>query len=561
MLPSPAETLAPPDSPPGRSGLGGGRWHRVWPRLMALLPWAILINYLRLEWSANPQYSYGFVVPLLSLYLVLQLWPTRPEPRPLRRPFLLLTMAVLLGVLILPLLLLAAASPEWRLIGWILALVTIGLTACLLLYRGGWPWLRHFAFPIFFMLSAVPWPTSLEFKVILPLMQMDAATAVELLNWSGIPAIQHQNVIQLPNGTVGVDEACSGIRSLQTSLMIALFVGEWLQLHLLRRLVLVAAAMALTFFFNLLRTLLLVSLSANLGKEGMQHWHDTAGLAILALSLVGLWALAVLIRGKPMPIEPPPSTTPHGTPLPWPRRVMIGFGLWFLLAIAGTEAWFDWHEAHAPPFVRWMVEWPKALPSYEPVEIPEEVRVTLRYDPDDSSAAKWQEPDSPVLWLGYFLRWNPGRETSIVASTHHPDVCLPASGKQLVADHGITIFHAAGLDLPVQVYQFDDAGQPLFVFYCIWSDGRAGKNDNPVYPDDSRNAHPRGLLDVLRKILLPFTPASDLDYRLEAIARGQRNRGQQVLELGVWGSATVEDANQNFARELPKLVTELSRKP
>ena len=525
-------------------------WQQCWPWLVALIPWALLINYLRLEWSANEQYSYGFVVPLLSLYLVLQLWPARPEPQPLGQPAWLVVVTVFMAVMILPLLLLVEASPEWRLIGWLLAIPTLGISASLILQRAGWPWLRHFAFPLLFILAAVPWPTSMELKLMTPLMQWDAATAVEILNWCGLPAIQHQNVIQLPNGFVGVDEACSGIRSLQTSLMIALFIGEWLELRFARRLLLLGSALLLTYLFNLLRTLVLVSLSANWGEASLHRWHDTVGLIVLGLSLVGLWLLAVLIKGRISTAATPPVSRVT-SPAPWSKISIALLGAWLLIAFAGTQAWFDWHEAGAPPPVRWMVDWPTALPTFETVEIPVEARTSFKYDTDASSAAKWQRLDTPSLWLGYFLRWKPGRETSILASTHHPDVCLPATGKPLIANYGTSSFPVAGLSLPVDVYQFDDGGQPLFVFYCVWSDGHI------TAPGDATSAKPPAWISSVRRVVLPFTPADEFDYRLEAIAAGRRNQGQQVLELGLWGANSLAEAKKQFAGELAQLVHRL----
>ena len=531
---------AAPAPPPARPGPG------VWPWLVALIPWAVLLNYLRLEWSANAQYGYGFVVPLLSLYLVLQLWPTRPEPRPLHRPRWLLGPAAFLSFIALPLLLFVEASPEWRLIGWLLAAVTTGLSVCLLLQRGGWPWLRHFAFPLFFIFAAVPWPTSMEYKVMLPLMQADAATAVEILNWCGVPAIQHQNVIQLPNGFVGVDEACSGIRSLQTTLMIALFIGEWLQFRAGRRFLLLAAALILTYAFNLFRTLLLVSLSAGGGAATLHRWHDTVGMGVLLLSLGGLWLLAVLLRGKTIAASSPPLRIL--SPAPWPKGVMAGLAIWWLAAIVGTQIWFDAHETGAKPAPLWTVVWPKNLPTYQPVEIPVEARTSFMYSTEESSAAQWQAIDTSSLWLGYFLRWQPGRETSILASTHRPDVCLPATGKPLVDDDGVTNFQVAGFDLPVHIYQFDDGGQPLFVFYCVSVGGR------DVTADSGRHTAVPGWLTLLCRVALPFTPASELNYRLDAIAHGRRNQGQQVLELGLWGHATLAEARQAFSTELNRVI-------
>src|ERR1035437_10249537 len=34
--------------------------------------WTILINHLRIEWTLNPQYGYGWAVPFLCLYLIWQ---------------------------------------------------------------------------------------------------------------------------------------------------------------------------------------------------------------------------------------------------------------------------------------------------------------------------------------------------------------------------------------------------------------------------------------------------------------------------------------------------------
>ena len=49
---------------------------------------------------------------------------------------------------------------------------------------------------------------------------------VGALNLLGITAVQRGNVIELQTGSVGFDEPCSGIRSLQAVLMLALFLGR-----------------------------------------------------------------------------------------------------------------------------------------------------------------------------------------------------------------------------------------------------------------------------------------------------------------------------------------------
>ena len=63
---------------------------------------------------------------------------------------------------------------------------------------------------------------------------------------------------------VGVDEACSGIRSFDATLMISLFLGELYRFGLLRRIGLVGFGVALAFGCNIVRTLILAWVSASL---------------------------------------------------------------------------------------------------------------------------------------------------------------------------------------------------------------------------------------------------------------------------------------------------------
>src|SRR6266478_6737593 len=132
---------------------------------------------------------------------------------------------------------------------------------------GGWPWLRHFAFPILFFLVAVPWPIHFEQVVVQGLMRAVAAINVSLLNIGGIPALQHGNVIEVGSGLIGIEEACSGVRSLQATLMISLFLGELYSFSVAGRFVLVIAGCVFAFICNLVRTGILVWLGAHRGAS------------------------------------------------------------------------------------------------------------------------------------------------------------------------------------------------------------------------------------------------------------------------------------------------------
>ncbi|MCX6925422.1 MAG: exosortase/archaeosortase family protein [Verrucomicrobia bacterium] len=153
-----------------------------------------------------------------------------------------------------------------------------------------------FVFPICFFLTAVPWPTFIEGPLIQGLMRANIGVTIELLGVIGVPAIQHGNVIEVATGMVGIDEACSGIRSFQASLMISLFLGELCALSARRRALCVVAGFALAFNFNAARTLLLTRIAAAKGIGAMGSWHDPAGVVILLACFISLWLIARAMR-------------------------------------------------------------------------------------------------------------------------------------------------------------------------------------------------------------------------------------------------------------------------
>ena len=190
------------------------------------------------------------------------------------------------------------ANPEWRLLAWLHAAAVVTLTLLLIWWTGGSRWVRHFAFPVAFIFVAVPWPTLVETPVIQGLMRIVAHVAAEAAMLLGIPAQVEGNLIRVSTGLVGVNEACSGIRSLQTSLMIGLLFGELKRLSVLRRVALVVGAIAIALFANFLRAVFLVTVAATKNISEVTRWHDIAGYTIVALVFVGTMGLAYLLGRK-----------------------------------------------------------------------------------------------------------------------------------------------------------------------------------------------------------------------------------------------------------------------
>ncbi|PAW79791.1 MAG: hypothetical protein B9S32_00240 [Verrucomicrobia bacterium Tous-C9LFEB] len=507
-------------------------WRREWPTLAGLTVlgslWLFLVNQLRVEWSVNEQYNYGWFVPGLSLYLFWEAWQTRPAATP---PASKKGLGLVLGgllILLLPVRLMLEANPDWRPASWVLAILVVGITWCGLYARGGVPWWRHFAFSTAFILTAVPWPSVIEQPLVRELMNWVATFSVELLTWLGIPAQARGNVIALPGQLVGVDEACSGVRSLQTILMAALFLGEVYRLSVKRRGFLLAFSLGLAFVANVARAFVLVWIVAHEGAANLSKWHDPIGYTVLIVSLAGVAALGHALRNRtavsaPV-VEPQVGTERLFTPAMGSPRVWGAIFIWLLVIEGATDAWYRWHEWHAVQAMPWSVQLPTGAEQFRPVKLSEVESRLLRVNRVEAGA--WL--DSGVEVMTYFLRWEPGRTAAQLARLHRPEICLPSAGCFLRSNEGTWIGEANGVTLPFRQLVFDFNRTPLYVFYCLRED----------------------------RVIEGAEAGEDwsIRSRWQAMIEGRRNQGQQVLEVILRGPQDSSQAEEIMRRLLPVLV-------
>jgi exosortase/archaeosortase family protein len=552
--------------------------------------WLVLIYNLRAQWSVYEQYHYGWAVPFLCLYLI---WrkvaqasppagsngiPAAPtsDLRPLTSPpfhlpsstshlpssifYLLLALC---AFLYLPTRFLHEANPIWRLTSLLWTLEVIGLTLLPMhLLHGQMPEIRGqkpqvsgpasifhlpssraLAFPLCFFLVAVPWPSGLENLLAQSLMRLNASTTVELLGFFGIPAVQHGSVIEVSTGVVGIDEACSGIRSLQATLMISLFLGELYALSAWRRALCVVAGFISAFALNIGRTLLLTRVAAAKGVAAVAAWHDPAGVTILVACFLCLWLIARALRKAEISspvvssscspvvsssLRPvvPLSRSPV-VPLPVVSWSLLG---WLLVVEAGTELWYHSHERATAGSAEWSAHRPDQSSTYSEVRIPPGISGQLRYD--EGTHGRWQD-GSGNSWELYYFRWFPAhslqkRVTIQLAKTHGPETCLSAVGMKQSAYLGIITVPVAGMELAMQHYVFNAEGKSLQVFYGIYED-------------------PTGSSKLANR-------RKDFRSRVTAALTGSRNYGQRFLEVAVVGYERPEDASAALTGELAKLI-------
>src|SRR5438128_1281944 len=322
------------------------------------LLWFELINQLKPEWWLNPQYNYGLIVPLLALYLFWKRWRVRPTPTPPAATAFPIPFILLCAALALPIRFLAEANPEWRLLSWLFALVVVTISLLFLYIVGGRVWVRHFAFPVLFFLVAVPWPVRIEQVVIQDLMRIVTAINVTFLQLAAVPALQHGNVIEVGTGFIGIEEACSGVRSLQATLMVSLFLGELYSFAAWRRLILIGFGAVLAFICNVVRTAVLVWAGSTSGPKSIAAWHDPAGLTILIFCLFGLWIASLIMMRRGNASVMAPSIENQRAPIRFNSGLLGALVIWVLLVEVGVQTWYRSHQTMTGS--RWSVRWPES---------------------------------------------------------------------------------------------------------------------------------------------------------------------------------------------------------
>lgn len=294
------------------------------------------------------------------------------------------------------------------------------------------------AVAIFLWFLSIPMPPGTYATITQTLQGFVTSTVLSLLHFCGIAAVKQGHILQLTDVTVGVEEACSGVRSLLSCLYTGLFFSATLVRRPWSRVAIVALAGPLAVAMNVIRSFTLTLLAHN-GVTIAGTWHDVTGYAVLGATAALLAGLALwLERHSPTVSEKqrqaiPPAEPAAGNPTAdWPQRIVTG-GFLLAVAIVGLLL-FNLRPAQIasrpPPdlakllpteYAGWSVQ-----PNRELDRFTEELQTThlaqTTYQRPNPSGG---EPQEISVYLAY---WPAGSTPVSVVATHTPDACWPGAG-------------------------------------------------------------------------------------------------------------------------------------
>ncbi len=247
----------------------------------AVLVWAYFpqLAYIVDTWENDPNYSHGYLVIPVSIFMFWWLWPRGAELDRLRPSIVgwILLVGIVIGRYFL--------MKHDR--NWIDSFTLVPTVGALVLAYGGWTLLKKTWPAVMFLMFMYAVPVGLNSNVSLPLQRLACTGSAALLRLLGLWVMDEGNVLVVGGETLEVAAACNGLAMLMslsatiTATVILVPMANW------KRVVLLLSIVPIALLCNITRISGTAWAYHLLGSEkGNALAHDVAGWLMMPLALV-----------------------------------------------------------------------------------------------------------------------------------------------------------------------------------------------------------------------------------------------------------------------------------
>jgi exosortase len=238
----------------------------------------------------NDNFSHGYFIPLISGYMIFSLRRELQE-EPLR-PVNWGGLLILLG---LGLLLAASIASTFFMQRFSLLLVLWGLS--LFLFGPGYG--KKLLVPIAYLIFMIPIPAIIWNKIAFPMQLFSSGLTEDIIRLFGVSVYREGNVLVLPQTSLEVVDACSGLRSLTTMFALSAALAWFAQCSAWRKWLLFLSAVPIAVFVNIVRLTATALLASRYGEKVAQGFlHEFSGMLVFVVGLVLLWGTYVLLGSE-----------------------------------------------------------------------------------------------------------------------------------------------------------------------------------------------------------------------------------------------------------------------
>ncbi len=457
---------------------------------LAAFGWAT-VSLLVDVYQGVEDYSHGFVVPLVSLYAAYEIRKKYPHesytPSWWGVPVVGTGATLVVVGLWYRYALLPGGLGVQCITGLGLLIVIYGLSLSL----GGKALVARFIFPLLFLCFCVPLPENMTNQITLPLRSVVSTAATRIVRECGIPVFQEGNMLHLATTSLGVADACSGIRSLWIMLATAAAFGYFLCCGPLRTLLLSAMAIPLAVLFNIIRVVATALMVAQLGPQyAMGSRHEMTGAVVFLLGVMTLVAIGwILARGEQKAVAargPEVTKESSGVALPWrmPQYLLVT-SLGIILVGGGIiqPVMARHYVRHLPlterkPFK----DMPNHIGNFAETGSGEFVESQLDLlRPTDRLNRTYRTEQGTLINL-WSLYWEPyrGKKSGWSLNPHKPDGCYPAAGwNRLPIASEKLVGIIPGRDIQVRLFA-KDGRKRLLLYFTSQVDAPGGLTTFPA---------------------------------------------------------------------------------
>ena len=239
-------------------------------------------------WNTSPNYSHGFLIPPVVIFL---LWRERRgfmEARERGSAFGLVLIALaLLGHVV------SIRAGVFMTQGYSFVLLLFGLS----LFCSGGRATRTVWFPLGYLVFMLPMPPFLMNVVSFRLKIFAARTGSAIAVKLGIPLARSGMTIHIPAGSLRIADPCSGLRSLIALVALGALFAYLTEGKSWKRLVLFASAVPLAVLANIVRIAVLCAVANVWGIDAaLGFFHDFSGFLLFFIAFAGLVVVRKLLK-------------------------------------------------------------------------------------------------------------------------------------------------------------------------------------------------------------------------------------------------------------------------
>lgn len=230
------------------------------------------------DWSSDPNFSHGFLIPFVALYMV---WYKQAEISKISSDSSKTgVFIIILGMLIH---IAGVVGAELFLMRFSMVITLAGI----IIYYHGFRMFKKVLVPVAYLIMMIPIPAILWNKIAFPLQLFSAKISAAAISALTIPVFREGNILHLANTSLEVVDACSGIRSLTSLLALTGAFAFLVHVSTVKKWILFLSAVPIAVAVNVIRLTITGAMAAWIGPETAHGFlHDMSGLIIFGAALI-----------------------------------------------------------------------------------------------------------------------------------------------------------------------------------------------------------------------------------------------------------------------------------